>query len=299
MRGTLHLLTRAIPHRASRHSGCSSGSVSFSLQALASSEAAIERIKVRVLRAVEKGEKSTHEIQRVVARDAEPAAIRAVIKELWESGRLCTQIEARISGRRTDCTGRYPRRFLFPPMKQMSRSVSGSSSTGICRATGRRRSAMPFGGRAWMPPVSVKPSTIFRRTSSEVAIRGFPERFWVLAKDLDALAAHRSPRTEWATFLAHEDPSLKGYYETRARYIAREHYRRLFNDIGESRPAILLNGTVVGTWSLDRKANTASASLFAPLRKKQETLIRKQLDEIRESVTALCSPRSPSTDLAS
>jgi hypothetical protein len=134
---------------------------------------------------------------------------------------------------------------------------------------------------------------------AEVAIRGFPQRFWVLAKDLDALAAHRSPRTEWATFLAHEDPSLKGYYETRARYIAREHYRRLFNDIGESRPAILLNGTVVGTWSLDRKANTASASLFAPLRKKQETLIRKQLDEIRESVTALCSPRSPSTDLAS
>jgi hypothetical protein len=43
----------------------------------------------------------------------------------------------------------------------------------------------------------------------------------------------------WLTLLAYEDPSLKGYYESRFLYVDQKHYRLLFNKIGESRASII------------------------------------------------------------
>ncbi len=37
----------------------------------------------------------------------------------------------------------------------------------------------------------------------------------------------------WCAFLAYEDPTLKGYFNTRARYVSQTDYDRLFNQIGE------------------------------------------------------------------
>ncbi|HEU4905288.1 MAG TPA: crosslink repair DNA glycosylase YcaQ family protein [Solirubrobacterales bacterium] len=64
------------------------------------------------------------------------------------------------------------------------------------------------------------------------------------------------------TFLGHEDPILKAYFETRARYIDKANYSRLYNQIGEARPAIVANGHIVGVWQWDRQARLVTTSVF-------------------------------------
>jgi hypothetical protein len=54
--------------------------------------------------------------------------------------------------------------------------------------------------------------------------------------------------------LAHEDPALKAYHETRDRYLAGLPQQRAFNQIGEALPTITVNGIVTGTWSWDNRS---------------------------------------------
>lgn len=64
------------------------------------------------------------------------------------------------------------------------------------------------------------------------------------------------------TFLGHEDPILKAYFETRARYVGEANYARLYNQIGEARPAVVVNGHIVGVWHWDRAAQTVLTEMF-------------------------------------
>ncbi|HXF31591.1 MAG TPA: crosslink repair DNA glycosylase YcaQ family protein [Solirubrobacterales bacterium] len=64
------------------------------------------------------------------------------------------------------------------------------------------------------------------------------------------------------TFLGHEDPILKAYFETRLRYVDEANYNRLYNRIGEARPAIIANGHVVGVWKWDRQTRLVVTSVF-------------------------------------
>jgi hypothetical protein len=60
--------------------------------------------------------------------------------------------------------------------------------------------------------------------------------------------------TAGVQLLAHEDPVLKAYHETRDRYLAGLPQPRAFNQIGEAMPAITVNGIVTGTWSWDTRS---------------------------------------------
>lgn len=64
------------------------------------------------------------------------------------------------------------------------------------------------------------------------------------------------------TFLGHEDPILKAYFETRGRYIDKANYPRLYNQIGEARPAIVANGHIVGVWQWDRRVKAVTTNVF-------------------------------------
>ena len=64
------------------------------------------------------------------------------------------------------------------------------------------------------------------------------------------------------TLLAYEDPSLKGYYESRERYVSDKFYKQLFNSIGESRASIVRNGEVIGIWSWDKKQKKIEKTIF-------------------------------------
>lgn len=62
-------------------------------------------------------------------------------------------------------------------------------------------------------------------------------------------------------FLAGFDQLMLGYEKTESLFLPREHIRDIFNLAGIVRPAILLNGTIVGWWNL--KNHKLKITLFA------------------------------------
>ena len=63
-------------------------------------------------------------------------------------------------------------------------------------------------------------------------------------------------------FLAGFDQLMLGYEKTESLFLPREHMRGIFNLAGIVRPAILVNGTVVGWWNL--KTRILKITLFSP-----------------------------------
>jgi DNA glycosylase AlkZ-like len=63
-------------------------------------------------------------------------------------------------------------------------------------------------------------------------------------------------------FLAHEDVAGKAYFDTRRRYLADVDERRVFNQIGEILPTVIIDGQVVGTWSWDARQRSVTYTLF-------------------------------------
>ena len=63
-------------------------------------------------------------------------------------------------------------------------------------------------------------------------------------------------------FLAGFDQLMLGYEKTESLFLPKEHMRDIFNLAGIVRPAILVNGTVVGWWNLNN--HKLKITLFAP-----------------------------------
>ena len=63
-------------------------------------------------------------------------------------------------------------------------------------------------------------------------------------------------------FLAGFDQLMLGYEKTESLFLPEEHMRDIFNLAGIVRPAILVNGTVVGWWNL--KNRKPKIALFSP-----------------------------------
>ena len=63
-------------------------------------------------------------------------------------------------------------------------------------------------------------------------------------------------------FLAGFDQLMLGYVKTESLFLPKEHMRDVFNLAGTVRPAILVNGTVVGWWNL--KNRKLKITLFSP-----------------------------------
>ena len=63
-------------------------------------------------------------------------------------------------------------------------------------------------------------------------------------------------------FLAGFDQFLLGYEKTESLFLPKEHMRDIFNFAGIVRPAILVNGTVVGWWN--QKNRKLRITLFSP-----------------------------------
>ena len=67
-------------------------------------------------------------------------------------------------------------------------------------------------------------------------------------------------------FLAGFDQLMLGYEKTESLFLPKEHMRDIFNLAGIVRPAILVNGTVVGWWNL--KNRKLKITLFSSVNQK-------------------------------
>lgn len=128
---------------------------------------------------------------------------------------------------------------------------SGLSATDITAAL--RRSQRPL--VTLTTPWSTRPCLMFADQAAEAV-------------------SHQEPAG--VQLLAHEDPALKAYHETRDRYLAGLPQRRAFNQIGEALPAITVNGTVAGTWSWDSRSRTIIVRILPG---KTTPAVRRQVRE--------------------
>jgi hypothetical protein len=93
---------------------------------------------------------------------------------------------------------------------------------------------------------------------------------------------------DWVALLAYEDPSLKGYYESRGRYIDNRYYNELFNQIGEVRSSIIYNGKSIGTWICDKKKKCIQLKYFTKINKKTGKAINQQKEKYEAILFPSC-----------
>ncbi len=222
-----------------------------------------------------------------------PIKIRAVLKELWEQGTLCYVNKSEDFGtedRHYGLTCNFYPEIIFSEMQFDVADVQLVERYIRCYAPATINDAVWWAGiekRRVIAALAALGDQV-----QMINIKGFEENFLIHTDDVDSLNQTKVDCSDWVIFLAHEDPSLKGYYQSRGRYITTNSYPLLFNDIGESRPAIMLNGKVIGVWSFDRRTGQVHTNVFESISKKQMNLINEELRKITKDVANLLSGES-------
>lgn len=84
----------------------------------------------------------------------------------------------------------------------------------------------------------------------------------LLAEDEQTLRTAEPLPANHVRLTAFEDPTFKGYFNSRARYVDHRHQAAAFNQIGEVRAAITAGGRIVGTWTWHRAQRRITHKIF-------------------------------------
>lgn len=112
------------------------------------------------------------------------------------------------------------------------------------------------------------------------------DQLLIHADDVDALLAAGDLTPGHVSLLAWEDPSLKGYFTTRSRYVAPADYDQLFNQIGEARASITVDGRVVGIWSWDKRTNSINSRSLRRLTTDESARVNERLSDMQRFLRA-------------
>ncbi|MCH5583391.1 winged helix DNA-binding domain-containing protein [Shimazuella sp. AN120528] len=130
---------------------------------------------------------------------------------------------------------------------------------------------------AWWSGLSVK---VIRDSIKELAneviiveVEATNTEYFMTEKGLSHYQDSSFQNEGWLTLLAYEDPTLKGYYESRFLYVDQKHYELLFNKIGESRASIIMNGKAIGIWTIDKRKRNIHWMTF----EKVDLEVKKQI----------------------
>jgi hypothetical protein len=177
---------------------------------------------------------------------------RAALKELWECGTICYVNSA--SGFRAERREYGLTTALYPSLN-LAQIGEPSHLVELLKLYLKAYGPATIKDAAWWSGTSPgRVQEVMRELHKEIIackVEGFEAIFYCHAETFEQLVAMRVLRDEAVVFLAHEDSSLKAYYESRKRYVDSKHYHLLFNSIGEARASIVINGMVVGIWWQD------------------------------------------------
>lgn len=163
------------------------------------------------------------------------------IRALCETGRICHKVQEKKA---------YQLCPAFEPMAEEA-----------ARLELARRHFTHFG------PATIKDAAYFFGTT-QTKVKSWLKQLPVTATEFDGksyfyidngLPADELPE---CLFLAGFDQLMLGYEKTESLFLSKEHMRGIFNLAGIVRPAILVNGTVVGWWNL--KNRKLKITLFVP-----------------------------------
>ena len=168
-----------------------------------------------------------------------------IIRALCETGRICHKVQ----GKKT-----YQLCPAFEPMAENKARIELA-----------RRYFTHFG------PATIKDATYFFGTT-QAKVKSWLKQLPVNETALDGKSYfyidHGLPAGEVSEclFMAGFDQLMLGYEKTESLFLPKEHIRDIFNLAGIVRPAILVNGTVVGWWNL--KNCKLKIALFSPVDQK-------------------------------
>ena len=164
-----------------------------------------------------------------------------IIRALCETGRICHKVQEKKA---------YQLCPAFEPMAENKARIELA-----------RRYFTHFG------PATIKDAAYFFGTT-QTKVKSWLKQLPVIETSLDGksyfyidsgLPAGELPD---CLFLAGFAQLMLGYEKTESLFLPKEHMRDIFNLAGIVRPAILLNGTVVGWWNL--KNRKLKVTLFSP-----------------------------------
>ena len=167
------------------------------------------------------------------------------IRALCEEGRICHKVQEKKA---------YQLCPAFEPMAEEPACLELA-----------RRYFTHFG------PATIKDAAYFFGTT-QTKVKSWLKQLPVIETSLDGksyfyidkgLPADELPA---CLFLAGFDQLMLGYEKTKSLFLPKEHMRDIFNLAGIVRPAILVNGTVVGWWNL--KNRKLKITLFSPVDQK-------------------------------
>jgi hypothetical protein len=208
---------------------------------------------------------------------------RLLLKWLWESGQICYINQAKHWAREIRLYGNI--HYLYPNL-----NLNGISRTSAVRELVSRyiRAFEPVSEKdiAWWTGIRMSEIRIALKSMQEelslVTLEGVADDLFITIEGINNYLHFNNLKlpSSWCAFLAYEDPTLKGYFNTRGRYVDQTHYNKLFNQIGEVRPSIVINGRVVGIWAWNAKSERISIKLFRALSVEEINLVSIKKCEI-------------------
>ncbi len=215
-------------------------------------------------------------------RDVLGELVRLAIKLLWESGELVYRNAA-------ESLHRERREFGLTQLVHPTLQLNHITAHEAVRVLLRRYLAA-FGPASiddfqWWSGLTRGEITsalaALRPELIEVRLDGRPEPLLLAEHEPHLLTAEPLPDTQ-VNLLAYEDPSLKGYFTTRHRYVDEQHRATLFNTIGEVRASIAVAGRCVGTWQFDCRTRTIDHHFFTSVPKATRRTVTERLDCMTE-----------------
>jgi predicted transcriptional regulator len=281
MRRTLHILPlkyAPIAHRATMHFRLADCYTLY--KKLGVDMDYVSKIKSIILSFVQSKPMTSKEIVSLVKfelgklSDEDNKVITTAIKELWEAGELCYINKSTHWGKEDRYYGYTP--SIYPNLNLNQMDIKEAQKKLVYFHIDRF-GPVSIKDIAWWSGLSVK---IIQDSIKElidkvimVELDATNIEYFMTERGLSYYQDSSFQNEAWLTLLAYEDPSLKGYYESRFLYVEQKHYELLFNKIGESRASIILDGKAIGIWTIDKSKRNIDWMTF----EKVDTVVKKRI----------------------
>jgi hypothetical protein len=122
-----------------------------------------------------------------------------------------------------------------------------------------------------------------RSETTLTMVEGIPGMLLTLKSQADALPAVELPATPIINILPADDPYPTAYRASRSRYfVDPSHQRHVFTNAGAARPAIVVNGQIVGMWdwTVENEQHRLTWQMFAQVDPAILPLIQTELAQV-------------------
>lgn len=227
----------------------------------------VERVKEspassnQILKDLIQTTKLSHDLSRINV--SKERIVRFAIKYLWEEGVLCYINESKYWGSERRLYGYTT--HIYPSLNLQSLSVK-EAQVALVQNYIEKYGPVTEGDICWWSGLSKgvvrNCIAILKDNVRVVSVQNLDNRFYMTALEYEKIMSVEMNSDNWITLLAYEDSSLKGYFESRERYIKPQYNKLLFNRIGEARASIMVNGEVIGIWKWDKMLRKVSWQTF-------------------------------------